>query len=297
MKGSVLNKIVSAYRNYGSVKPVDVNLLTWLHSTKFKAQVDAIRATEDKSVRDLLKAQLPAITPSGKFSKRCKDGLLEHSGLMQADIDLHHNEDVTNFNDLKIELSKLPEIAYCGLSVSGRGFWLLIPIQFPSKHDYHFEALRQDFKGLGIEIDATPDVCRLRGYSYDCEAYFNHTAKVYRRYIEPQPERYERSKKQFIQTNESTKVETILKQIELGRIDITPTYHDWFAIGCALASEFGENGRDYFHRVSQFHPKYGIADTDKQFNHCKGGTGYRIGTFYEISERYGLYYKHHLRVA
>lgn len=297
MKNSVLNRTVSAYRNYETVKPVDVNLLTWLNSDKYAAQVDEIRTIEDKPTRDKLKAQLPAITPSGKFSKRCKDGLLAHSGLMQVDIDLHHNEDIANFNDLKAELSKLPEIAYCGLSVSGRGFWLLIPIQFPSKHDYHFEALRSDFKGIGIEIDATPDVCRLRGYSYDREAYFNHTAKVYRRYIEPKAERYERSKKQFVQTDESVKVFAIISQIELGRIDITPTYQDWFAIGCSLANEFGEAGRDYFHRTSQFHPKYSVAATDKQFNYCKRGTGFTIATFYEISERYGLYFKHHLRVA
>lgn len=293
---SVLNVQVSCFRNYNDTKPINIGLMTFLNSKKYVPHVERIRLINDKNERDKLKAQLPAITPSGIFSKRGKEYLIKHSGLICIDIDYKDNQHIGNFSELKAELCKLPEIAYCGLSVSGRGFWLLIPIQYPSKHDYQFEALKADFEGLGIVIDTTPDVCRLRGYSYDENAYFNHYAKKYRRFIKPQPEKYQ-SRQQLPQTNESVKVEVILKQIEANRIDITGTYADWFAIGCAFANEFGESGRDYFHRVSQYYSKYSISATDKQFDYCKRGKGFTIATFYQISEHYGLYYKNHLRIT
>ena len=36
-------------------------------------------------------------------------------------------------------------MAYCGLSVSGKGFWGLIPIANPDKHRLHFTALKEAF--------------------------------------------------------------------------------------------------------------------------------------------------------
>ncbi|MFN7118378.1 MAG: BT4734/BF3469 family protein [Saprospiraceae bacterium] len=285
---SILDVTVSAFRNYESVHPKDVNLLTCLTSNKYAKKVDLIRSMEDKATRDKWKAQLPAITPSGTFSKRGKDFLIQHSGLIQADIDIHHNEHLKDFFNLKKELAQLPEIAYCGLSVSGRGFWVLVPIAYPDKHEQHFEALRQDFRRLDIEIDATPDVSRLRGYSYDPDAYFNHNAKVYRRYLEPP---HTPQICHYPNGDNVEKVEACIQIIEAEQIDITETYQAWFAVGCALANEFGEAGRNYYHRVSQYYPGYEPAATDKQFDSCLGGEGYTIATFFWICKDYGVEFK------
>lgn len=297
---SVLDIPVSIFANYRSPdNPKTVNLLVWLTSAKYAKEVATIRQIEDKATRDKLKAKLPAITASGMFLRRETKGLIQHSKLIAIDIDGKDNQHIGNFSDLKNELCKIKNVAYCGLSVSGTGYFVIIPIAHPERHQQHFDALKEDFERFHIQIDQScRNVDRLRGYSYDSEAYFNHSAKVYKRYIEPQAERYQKSQQQYLQTDESVKVEAILKQIEANRIDITGTYQDWFAIGCSLANEFGEAGRDYFHRTSQFHSKYNIAETDKQFDYCKRGKGGKsIATFYELSERYGLYFKHHLRVA
>jgi len=190
---SVLNVEVSCFRNYWEEKnPRNVNLLSWLTSTKYKEKVDAIRAIDDKAKRGEIKATLPAITPSGLFRTRetkvpLEEKLIKHSGLIQIDVD---NLDEGDLEHIKKDLQTLDEIAYLGKSVSGRGLWGLIPIPpDPEYHGDHFEVLLQTFKEmLGITLDNKPkNVASLRGYSYDPEAYFNHSATPFINKSKPIP--------------------------------------------------------------------------------------------------------------
>jgi len=179
---SVLNVEVSCFKNYWEEKnPRNVNLLSWLTSTKYKDKVDAIRAIDDKAKRGEIKATLPAITPSGLFKTRetkvpLEEKLIKHSGLIQIDVD-HLSEG--DLDILKKELQKLKNIAYLAKSVSGRGLWGLIPIPpDPASHKAYFDKLFETFGNrYGITLDNKPkNVASLRGYSYDTEAYFNHSA-------------------------------------------------------------------------------------------------------------------------
>jgi hypothetical protein len=52
-----------------------------------QSEVAEIRATNNKEERDRIKATLPAITPSGIFTKREAVGLVHHSGFIQFDVD------------------------------------------------------------------------------------------------------------------------------------------------------------------------------------------------------------------
>jgi hypothetical protein len=54
-------------------------------------------------------------------------------------------------------------------------------------------------------------------------------------------------------------VVSIIQQIEEKQIDITTAYSDWRNIGFALADEFGEDGRDLFHRISYFYTDYSAS--------------------------------------
>jgi hypothetical protein len=174
---SVLDVEVSCFRNYNTPSnPANVNLIAWLTSSKYKDKVEAIRSTKDKQTRGELKSHLPAITPSGLFSYRSQNSLLIHSGLIQIDIDDLYEGDLEH---IKKDLQKLDEIAYLGVSVSGKGLWGLIPIPpDPESHRDYFEVLSQTFEEmLGITLDDKPkNVASLRGYSYDPQAYFNHSA-------------------------------------------------------------------------------------------------------------------------
>jgi len=178
MENSILNISVSCFENYNTPgNPRPVNLIQWLTSSKYAAKVTDIRKIDHKAERDKIKATLPAITPSGLFSYRKESCLIKHSGLIQFDIDLKGNEGLNNFNNLKDEICKIKNVAYCGHSVSGNGFWGLIPICDSANHDRYFSFIEEWFKSKGLIIDTAPrSVASLRGYAYDSEGYFNHAA-------------------------------------------------------------------------------------------------------------------------
>lgn len=161
-----------------TVIPKEVNLLYWLNSKKFIHLQNALRASNDQDKKIELKKKMPCITASGQFSKRGKSYLVKHSGLIAIDIDQKDNLHIQNFSSLKNELSKNLNIAYCGHSVSGSGYFALIPIAYPENHLQHFQFIEDYYKSFGLVIDpACKDISRLRFYSYDPDAYFNHTAK------------------------------------------------------------------------------------------------------------------------
>lgn len=262
---SILSIQISGFANYQSTEPKPVNLLAWLQSNKYAKQVDLIRKELDKEKRNESKRLLPAITPSGIFSERSLNGLIKHSGLIQFDID-----SVPDIQATKQKICTLANVAYCGLSVSGLGLWGLIPIAEPEHHTDYLIFIQKVFAGMGINIDsACKDISRLRGYSYDPNGYFNHSATPLKKWFNPIPKQpYKRNYSPISGGGNASKIEYCLQEIQAKGIDLTANYEAWFKIGCSLANEFGEAGRDYFHSVSQYHPKYNQPDTDKQFNHC-----------------------------
>jgi len=84
--------------------------------------------------------------------------------------------------------------------------------------------------------------------------------------------------------------EIILKRIEATQTDITSSYADWVKIGYALAHEYGEVGRSYFKRVSQFYPKYDQTECNKQYNSCLKTTDIKtnIGSFFHCAKEAGI---------
>ena len=85
-------------------------------------------------------------------------------------------------------------------------------------------------------------------------------------------------------------VEEIISRIEAKSIDIATAYSDWRDIGFAFASEFGEQGRDYFHRISRFYPDYSASECDKQFDKClkANGSGVTLKTFFHKAKSAGI---------
>lgn len=183
---NILDSPVSIFANYNTPShPKEVTIRQFLTSTKYRAEVERIRATDDKAERDRLKATLPAMTPSGLFSYRAVDALVKHSGLICLDIDYKGNEAIGNFFELKQQLVKFPNVAFCIKSVSGKGYAVGIPIAYPERHGQHFDKLKRIFWEFGLVVDkACRDVSRLRGYSYDDDVYLNDNAKVFALYDE-----------------------------------------------------------------------------------------------------------------
>ena len=99
---------------------------------------------------------------------------------------------------------------------------------------------------------------------------------------QPAPQPKVTEQQTFNTDSQTDEVERIIQSIEANRTDITSTYSDWVNIGFAFADEFGENGRNLFHRVSQFYPGYSVPECDKQFDNClkSKGHGVSLKTFF-----------------
>ena len=264
-----------------------VTLRQFLTSKKIKERVLRVRAEQDKARRDLLKKQLPAATVSCVCTKRNTTHIVQHSSVMAFDIDLKDNTHIANYSELREQLAKIVHVAYCGLSVSGTGYWGIIPVKYPEQHERHFLALEEDFKRIGIIIDPAPkSVVSLRIVSYDSQHYINEQAIPYERL-------YERKETKRIQPSDYTKnsdIAPLLSYITANGIDITDGYEKWIKCAFALAGEYGEAGRDYFHTVSQQHPKYDEAKTDKKYdNALKNGRGaVTMGSFIHLCKEYNV---------
>jgi hypothetical protein len=285
---SCLNVDVSLYNSCIDTTPQTTNLLKLLNTSSYKEAVESVRRITDKVKRDEEKKWLPAFTPSGVFEGRSAKGLIKHSRLIQFDIDSNLNKHIADFPQMKEQICKLPNIAYCALSVSGNGLWGLVPIEYPQEHRRHFIALEKAFKEFGITIDPScKDVSRLRICSYDPNAYFNHQAIPFRK-LSRQP-RPHISRRKMKSDDELYEVEKLVYKVEDKQLDLTLTYQTWFEIACALANSFGESGREFFHRLSQFHPGYTQEDSNKQYDECmRHRYNYSIGTFFYYCEQAGI---------
>lgn len=287
---NILDVKVSCFKNYNTTtNPERITLHNWLNDNKYKREVETIRATSSAEQRKKLKAVLPAITPAGVFADRSAGAVpLQYSGIMCIDIDKNDNEHIKNFNSLKKVLSNISNVAYCGLRVSGNGYFLLVPIAYTHRYEEHFDAFVEALSDIGIRADkACRNVSRLRGYSIDDDAYFNLNAEVYRIIkFPPKP-----TSRNLDIKDASSKVDILISKMCTNHIDITADYRDWFAIGCAIASEYGENSRNKFHCISAQSGKYDSKKCDIQYSRCLrcyNGRGFTIASFFYFCKHYGL---------
>ena len=86
-------KTISMFANASNTNPKDAKIkpiLEAIRKGKFEREINRLRnylKAGRKNEYDRDKKNLPAFTISGKFSKRSATKLLEHSGLLQIDID------------------------------------------------------------------------------------------------------------------------------------------------------------------------------------------------------------------
>ena len=105
--------------------------------------------------------------------------------------------------------------------------------------------------------------------------------------------------------NTATKVEKLIDLLKSSHTDITADYNDWLKVGFALASEFGESGRSYFHDISSINQGYSQTESDTKFTEClKSDSGRTdISTLFYLAKNKGItlfshdILEHHTRSA
>lgn len=237
-----------------------------------------------KDQRAELKLKIPVVTVSGLFKDAVKNAnLVTHSGLICIDFDA-----VENVSQLKAELAKDPYTFAALLSASGNGLAAIVKID-PLKHLEAFTGLKAYyFKNYGQLIDEScKNVSRLRFLSHDPAPIINPESKLFKEYQKAP------TKQKVVNTVlTGNEFEELLDRICRGSYDLTEgVYANYLTLGFALASEFGEKGREYFHAVAAQNTKYDPAKADKQFTYCLRDTGQNkvnIATFYYYAKQAGV---------
>lgn len=296
-KKEPLDVIVSMYSGSADNIGTDVFLKDFLLTDKHKDIVEHIRtgktSEERKEIKSKLSYRIPSVTISGRFNKRGKDYLISPSSLIAIDIDLKDNKDI--IHQVPDILKSLPYVAYYGKSISGDGYFAIIPIENPSNFKQHFYAIEDEMLSLGIVIDkACKDITRLRYASYDENYYYNPNATTY--YWEKDDNVKNKNvdkdkvrKTGFIQTSTMSDKEAVeyqLAYLKNNNLSIPDDYDTWFKTAMALYSGFGEDGRKYFHEFSKLSYKYDETECNQQYDniisHYDNNNDITLGTLIHI---------------
>lgn len=85
-------------------------------------------------------------------------------------------------------------------------------------------------------------------------------------------------------------VERIVSLCEQQGADIAPSYEEWVKLGFALVDGYGENGRDYFMRLSSLHAGCTPEAAESQYDKClcSSNSGITISTFFHLAKQAGI---------
>jgi hypothetical protein len=172
--------VIEAIRTGGKKLRGQVEQIRNRHEAELAITGDLKKA---KSAIDPLKKQLPGVTWSGTFTKRANNALVQHSGLLCADLDGLNG----SLSDTRQKLKDSPNLWALFVSPSGDGLKAVFKVPADAaKHAGSFRAVEQHVRELtGVQIDeACKDPARLCFLSHDSELHHNANARA----IEPLPE-------------------------------------------------------------------------------------------------------------
>lgn len=215
---------------------------------------------------------------------------------MQVDIDK-----VDDYNATFNKLCSDDYIYVCFLSPGGKGIKAIIKIKPSAEtHKSQFQALEEYFKTkFGIAIDSLcKDLARTMLLSYDPDIYCNPFSKVFEEmYVEKPYQRKAAQGPEYVHeakgsyADESIDVmERLIIVLEERHIDITISYENWIKVGFALCTTFGEQGREYYHRIGKMYPRYTTEETDKTYTQllAKNNGKTKLGSIIFLAREAGV---------
>lgn len=292
-KRNPLDVEVSCYKGASDNIGSPINLKDFLFTGRFKGVAEDIRQKATPEERHEYKKgkvhEIPAITISGLFSVRDSKSLISPSGLMCIDIDHKDNTPETMAKVPSI-LKSLPYVCYSAKSISGDGYFAIIPLENPKHFRQHYNALEEEMKSYGIVIDKScKDITRLRFATYDDEYYYNPSASSFYLEVDTTQPLDRKQSKQFVSSSTHSDEDRVKSEVEFlknNSISLPDDYDTWFKLAMSLNSSLGEKGRKYFHELSSLSNKYDKYECDNQYdeviNHYSGDNEVSLGTFFHI---------------
>lgn len=273
---------ISKYKNRFATTPIGTTSVDlYLDNIKDGTWQDFVLAVRNgKGNKD----DAEGVTVSALFdANRRNDSVRTHSGFLAIDLDEGDNPYLPEVRGM---LEADPYCYACHHSIRGFGLVWYVKIS-PEKHLEAFEAIEK-YLANKYNVIADPsgkNVSRLRYISYDPDLFRNRKSKKWTSYIPKKEREVPQSSPIPYHTDDMSH---IMDQIGAGK-NIAEDYHSWIRIGFALASEFGETGRGYFHTVSAQSAKYDKDRCDRQFNLSlkrEGSVG--MGTFFHYCKEAGV---------
>lgn len=257
---------------------------TYIQNGRWQDRVLAVRNGKSD------KREVPSVTVSGLFQdRRRRENLSVHSGIIGIDLDAQDNPDLAS---IRFRLEQDSHCYACHTSVGGYGLVWYVKVS-PDKHLEAFQAIERHLANeYGAVVDPSgKDVSRLRFISYDPDLYLNKSAKKWSKYLNKAQRAHQEAPR--VVAYHSEDIAYILEQVSSRGANIAEDYHSWLHVSFALASEFGEDGRSYFHAVSAQSGKYEREKCDKQYDialrRSEGGAGgVGIGTFFYYCQQAGI---------
>jgi len=139
--------------------------------------VENIRKEKDKSTRNIIKQQLPAICFSGKFTKRLDEAILEHSGFICLDFDGYATEKEMNADKAVISKNKYTYSVF--VSPSGNGLKVIVKIPRDiENHKNYFNSLESHFNSKYFD-KTSKNISRVCYESYDPNIFINIHSEIW----------------------------------------------------------------------------------------------------------------------
>lgn len=275
--------------------PAEIKLKEFLKMGElFREQIEAVRAIPDKDERNAMKRKLLGVaTICGTFYTRDRSVPLgkkikHYNSLIALDFDY-----IDDLDEAKRSIAALPYVWYVGDSVSGRGFFAIIPLDCADyeQHKVYYAALEREMKKIGFTTDkACSDVTRLRFVSLDASPYVNEDCELFTLPDDFEPDVMEDKRRDEAKELDSPGLSRAIAYAEEWERKKVPLddYDDWRTIAMALSS-LGEDGWAILDKVSKFGNGYDATGNRKKFNEFLEHTrSIGLGSFFYKCQQYGV---------
>lgn len=277
----------------------DTTLFSFLTYNQKKAKDDIhylreLNQHDEKEAKEWKKKNLIGATVSATFNKRRVVGdVKEKSGWICIDIDKSDNPQL-DVEKSKQDVMRLPYVALTELSCRGEGLWCLIPYNKDNYIGYVFNALKDDFKQLGYNIDKwCKDITRLRFVSYDDNMLLKKECEEYDKVKFDEDFEQRDIQDEWKLTKQDLKELVIIIYVLVHFNDYhKDDYGEWLLDGFRLATIPNRDvGLKLFQMISENSENYkGIDDVEDKFKECCRTTKYKtniLGYYYNLIK--GIY--------
>ena len=199
----------SAFAKTPQADPVPAEaVLGLIKNGKWKTRIEELRKLSGEKFREA-KKRLPAFTVTGVFSRHNDSSLVDHSGLVQVDIDDKDNSELS-FSTIWKTACKCPHTFAAFQSPSGRGVKVIVRCN--ASRDFHsgsYNAAVEWFADQGLVVDKqVKSLSQLCFVSYDPDLFMNKKARIITAVASKE------TKHELIEFEEHRSKETILHECE-----------------------------------------------------------------------------------